>query len=105
MRRWAFAAAMIGLFVLFVLVNLPAKRVENLEGLEAGQKVSLEGVVVEEKIIFGDEVLIELDNGIELVCTGCETGLEGEMIGVSGKVEEYEGARQVRVLRINYFSG
>jgi len=99
MRRWAFAAAMIGLFVLFVLVNLPAKRVESLEGLEAGQKVSLEGVVIDERVIFGNEKVYVLDLGIEIICSGCGelVGEEAEFVGL---VEEYEGKNQVRILEI-----
>ncbi len=103
MRRWVFIVVILGMLVLVGVMIFYVRGVESysdLEELEINQKVRLSGLVVSEKVIYGDEKILELDNGIELICEGC--GLfEGEDVFVEGVVEEYKDGKQVRVLRIH----
>lgn len=102
MRRFAFVIAIVGLFVLFLMVNSNSVGVnsyEDLEKLEVNVKVSVEGKVVEGRVIYEGTKLFELESGIELICE-CLESLVGKKITVEGIVEEYESRKQVRVLRI-----
>jgi hypothetical protein len=99
MRRWAFVVMIVGMFVLFLLLEKGPIAVESysdLEELEINERVSFEGRVIEERIIYEDTKLFELENGIELICE-CLDNFEGKEIKVIGIVEEYNGRRQVRV--------
>ena len=66
MRRWAFVIAILGMFVLALLMNyLPAKEIksyEDLQDLEINARVSLNGEVVEERIIYEGTKILILDN-------------------------------------------
>ena len=120
MRKWAFVILILGMFVLLLLMNfLPAKNVgsyEELEKLEINTKVILSGKVVEERVLYEGTKSFELDiedsvnslalvsnetsrNGIELICE-CTDSFLDEKIIIEGVVSEYEGKRQVEVLKI-----
>jgi len=102
MRRFAFVIAITGLFFLLVMINIGAKEIfsyEELYELEVNTKVVVSGRVVDERVIFEGTKIFVLRGGIELICD-CLVNLEGEDVNVEGIVEEYEGKKQVRVLRI-----
>ena len=104
MRRFAFAISIFGLLVLALLLNLIPIKVENyseLDNFEINQKVILEGKIMEERILFEGTKMLVLDNGIELICE-CNENFKGKNIEVAGVVEEYNGKKQVRVLKIFY---
>jgi len=102
-RRWAFVGAIIGIFVLLlIMVYSDEKKVnsqEEIEKLEINTKVILKGFVVSERK-FGDGVMIELDNGIEVLCDSCSFGFEEKEIEVKGKVYDVYGDKKVSVFRI-----
>ncbi len=103
MRRRAFLAAMCGLFILALLLTYckthEVRDYAELENLEVNAKVSLTGKVVEERVIYQGTKVLELGNGIELVCE-CAENFEDAEIVVGGIVSEYDGKRQVTVQRI-----
>ena len=101
MRRFAFVIVILGMFVLVLLLSKGAIGIdsyEELEKLEINERVIVSGVVVSERVIFEDR-LLELDNGLELVCE-CEGGFKGNKVEVVGVVEEYRGRKQIRVLEL-----
>jgi len=102
MRRFAFIIAIIGMFVLSLFMGGEGKEIESyeeLQGLEINAKVSVSGKVLEEKVIYEGTKLFILDTGIDLVCE-CIESFEGKEIEVEGIVSEFEGIKQVRVLRV-----
>lgn len=100
MRRFAFVVFVIGMFVLMGFLIFFVKEVDDLEGLEINERVIVGGMVMDERVIFGSEKLLILDNGIELVCE-CFGVFEGREILVEGVVMEFRGKKQVRVLSIS----
>ena len=102
MRRWAFAVMVFGMFVLLLMLNMKPKEIgsyEDMEQLEINTRVSVTGKVIEERVIYEDSKLLELENGIELVCE-CSGFFEDEEVEVIGVVSEYEGKKQIDVLEI-----
>lgn len=99
MRKWAFILFIVGMFVLFVFLMRGAREIESFEGLEINEKVLVSGLVVEERVLYEGTKLFELENGMELVCE-CNEQLEGKEIEAEGVVSEYEGKKQLTVLRI-----
>ena len=95
--------AILGIAILIVFFTLPAKEIsgfEELEKLNINDKVSFNGVV--EKVRdFGDFKIIKI-KGIDVVCD-CKDDFTGKEIEIIGKVEEYNGKKQVRALRIQVF--
>jgi len=102
MRRFAFIVAIVGLFVFALLLNFGGKEMKNyedLEKLEVNQRVSVSGKVIDERVVFGNERVLMLNNGIEMICE-CDRSYKGSVVEVEGVVEEYKEKRQVRVLKI-----
>ena len=101
MRRWAFIIAILGMFVLLVLMNFSGKEIgsySELEELEINQKVYLSGKVVSERAA-GEKIILTLDKNITLICD-CDWSFKDKEISVVGIVGEYENRKQVQVLRI-----
>ncbi len=101
MRKPAFIIAILGMFVLALLLNAKPKEIDNFEdlnALEINQKVSINGKVVSEKVSYNNKILM-LDNGIELVCE-CEESFKDKEISAIGVISDYNNKKQVRVLRI-----
>lgn len=97
MRRWAFIIFVSGVFVMFVLANLSPEEIESgeeLSSVELNARVSVSGNVVGERVIYEGTRLIQLDNGIKILCE-CDEDFEGKEIKVVGKVSDYNGERQV----------
>lgn len=97
MRRWAFVVFVIGIFVMFILANQLIEEVmdeTDLSRLELNARVSLSGKVVGEKIIYDGTKLLELEDGIEVVCES-DFSFVDRNVRVIGKVSEYDGKRQV----------
>ncbi len=99
MRYVALALTIVGIFVLVgVMVFSPAREINSLDNVQVNEKVEIEGIVTEERII--KKINIMQVNGIELVCD-CILSFKGKKVRVMGVVEEFNGKRQVRVLRIS----
>ena len=90
---------MLGMLGLVGLMSFDVREVDKLDGLEINQRIVLTGRVISERVIYSDEKLLVLDKNITLICSGCGSYLNSEIM-VEGVVEEYEGEKQVRVLRI-----
>lgn len=103
MRRWSFIFAIVGLLILLLLLHAGKQTeindYEGLEKLEINSKVFTSGNVVSEKIIFEKEKILVLDNGLELICF-CKEKFQDKMIHAEGIVSEYEGTKQLNVLKI-----
>ena len=100
MRKEAFIVAMLGLSILFILIVLPGKEIFNLEELEEmdlKEKIVLRGFVDGERV-FENFRILSVD-GVEVICD-CLSFLEKE-VEVVGFVEEFNGKKQVRALRIS----
>jgi hypothetical protein len=105
MRRWAFVIVIVGMFVLVWFLGFDVEIVrsfEDLSGLEINQKVELNGTVVGERRIANGKIL-DLDSNISLVCS-CLGDFLGLEISVEGVVSEYDGKRQVDVLKLDVLS-
>ena len=104
MRRFAFIIAVLGMVILlFILSFGKMERIESyekLEELEVNKRVFIVGEVVEEKIIFGARKVLVLENGVQLVCE-CAGNFKEKKVEVEGIVSEFEGKKQIEVLRIN----
>ena len=101
MRRISFIVAILGIFVLILLIwVIPARHVESvsdLGGVEDNQRVILSGVVESERNYYG--ALVFEINDIKMICSGCPS-LKGKHVGVEGILEKYEDNVQVDVLQI-----
>ena len=84
-----------------MLNNLKAIEIKNLENLKkliVNEKVSVEGLVVEERFIYENTILVKLDNEVEIICE-CDSFLN-KNIRVEGVIEEFENKKQVRALKV-----
>lgn len=102
MRRFAFIVAILGIFVFALVLNSGVKILdsyEDLEKLEVNQRVFVSGKVIGEKVVFGNERVLTIENGIEMICE-CERSYRGSLVEVVGIVESYRGRKQVRILKI-----
>ncbi len=95
MRRFAFAIALIGLFILAVLLALEPLKVDDPEDLEN----FVEGRVVEGRVLSSGTRVLNLDNGIILVCA-CSGNFEGKIVFAEGFISVFNDKRQVTALRI-----
>jgi hypothetical protein len=97
MRRWAFVVFVVGVFTMFVLMNLSPKEISEsreIEKLELNSRVSISGEVVSEKVIYEGTKILELGSGIIVLCE-CDGSFKGKEIKVVGKILDYEGTRQI----------
>ncbi|MBU0977150.1 MAG: hypothetical protein KKD18_01925 [Nanoarchaeota archaeon] len=97
MRMWAFIVFVVGMFVMFVLFNLPARVVADegeLEGMVLNTRVFVSGVVAEERVLYEGTKLLKLDGGVEVVAESIEN-FEGKNVEIWGMVSDYEGKKQV----------
>ena len=105
MRRIAFIIMILGICFLAFLINsdgIYVNSIEDLKVFEINQKVLLSGKVVSERFLYDDVKLLVLESGVGLVCTcGFKNFLDLE-VEVEGVISEFEGKRQVEVLKI-YF--
>jgi hypothetical protein len=103
MRKWAFIIVILGIFAMALILEFERfeeiSSYEDLMNLEVNKKVSLSGKVVEERVLYEGTKLLKLDNGIEVVCE-CAGGFKDGNVLVEGFVSEYEGKKQVEILRI-----
>ena len=102
MKRLSLLIALFGIFVLgmlmFKIKAVDIKNLKDIERLEINTKVKLEGKVIEERILFEGTKLIKIRD-LEIICE-CRRSFKGNEIRVVGLVEEFDGKRQVRALRI-----
>jgi len=98
MRHISLIAAILGICVLFLLLNLSAKNVDNIDNLKVKERVILEGVVDGEKI--GNNYNSFNIGNVSVRCY-CKDSFNGKNTSVNGYVEEYNGKRDVRALTIS----
>jgi hypothetical protein len=101
MRRWAFILAILGIFLLFLVLFFSGEEKitdsDKLMSLEENTKVIVRGEIIEERI-FGQNYILIMDNGIELICN-CR-GYSGKNISATGIVSEFNGKKRIEVLRL-----
>ena len=101
MRKISFVVFIIGMVTISFYLNLEFIEIEkysDMDDLVVNQRVYIEGKVIFEKDLFGDHILFNIGE-IEIICE-CEGNFEGKFVEVEGFIEEYNGRKQVRVLRI-----
>ena len=94
--------AVIGLFILIgVLVfsddYVSISDLSDLEGLIVNERVVIEGFVDDERVLEGFRILSV--NNASVVCD-CSRGFLGETVEIYGVVGEFEGEKQIEVLKI-----
>jgi hypothetical protein len=102
MKKLSFGIALAGIFILgllmFKLKVVEVNSFDDLEELEINTKVELEGRVIEERALYeGTKMFIIGD--IEVICE-CLESFKGKEIRITGMIEEFNGKKQVRALRI-----
>jgi len=100
LKKVSFAFAILGIGVLLGMLALPAKEFGSIDDLRENEKVFVEGKVENEKD-FGDFKILKV-NGTEIYCS-CKDSYLGEEVYVEGYVDEFDGKKQIRVLKIREF--
>ena len=108
LRKISFAAAILGIVLLFGYLEFSITEIDNaedLEKLEINSKVSLEGKVEGYKNI-GDIDIFYI-KGIEIVYSYEKfevKQLEGKNVKIKGTLEEYHSKKQIRLLEFEILS-
>ena len=82
---------------MFLLANSPPEEIKGAEdvgSLELNTRISISGQVVAERIIYEGTKILELDNGIIILCE-CNENFKDREIKVVGRVSDYDGKRQI----------
>jgi len=97
----ALVVALVGIFYMLFVLNFSSvvevSGFEDLKGLDLNEKVILEGFADGYRKA-GSLDLIKV-NGIDVVCE-CSLNYGGKRVAVEGYVDEYNGRRQIVVLRV-----
>ena len=103
LKKISFIAAVTGIGVLLLLMAWPSYMNINeidIHELEVNTKVDVIGNVKSERDL-GDFKILRLENkDFDIICD-CEESYLDKDVEVFGKIEEYEGKKQVRVLSIS----
>ena len=99
-RRFAFIGTIIGIALLAFLTLWPAREISmnDWESLADNEKVVIIGNVKDIRD-SGDSLAFKLD-GAEFICRKCDKNIEGKEVEILGVVEEFDGRKRVRVLKI-----
>lgn len=97
MRKLSFVLTILGISILLVMLNFSGKKVESLEGLELNEKVIVSGEILKERD-FGDFKIFNMGE-IEVYCN-CKESYLGKEVLIEGLVAEFDGEKQVKVLKI-----
>ncbi len=97
MKEVALCLSILGIFLLLFLLSSEPKEIGDLNNTLINQKVIIEGIVDKERT--AGELVIMVINGIEVVCS-CEESYMGKSVSLVGVVSEFNGKKQVKVLRI-----
>ena len=97
MKYVALILSLLGIFLLFYIMLLPAKEIEGLEGVQLKESVRVRGVVQEEKGVSTGTIFIV--NDINLRCD-CFSTYKGKFIVAEGYVDEFRDEKFVRVQSI-----
>lgn len=100
MKRWAFAIAIAGIFLLLVIFHsgksVQVNGAEDLGGLMDNQKIVIKGVVEEER--FNERESVLYINGVRVICKGCKENYLDKKVMIEGVVEKYEDVLEVDAL-------
>ncbi|MDO8460084.1 MAG: hypothetical protein Q7S74_03175 [Nanoarchaeota archaeon] len=102
MRRIVLILTLLGLFVLVLLLNkqpVDIQNVDELNGLESNQRVHIVGQVISERKLSASNEILVLDNGLNLFCA-CTISFKGKNIDSLSVIDDYNGKKEIRVLRI-----
>ena len=103
MKRLALSLAIIGIFILLILLNFQApisiNKPLDMDLLEQNQKVKTMGHVISERV-YPEIRILKLDNEIEITCEDCKTNINKTLI-VTGVIERYQNRTRIKALRID----
>ena len=100
-KKLALLISIFGTFFLLFSLNSEPKTIDSLESLEdfeINEKVSISGVVLDERV-YGDFKIIKI-SGIEIICS-CKGSYLNEKVEVIGVITEFNNKRQITALKIN----
>lgn len=106
MKKLSFAIALLGIFMLLILLNILSPVAVNnssdLSKLIENTKVQATGKIISERTLYANTKLINLDNNIEIICIGCQNYLNQtiKVVGITDKYEKYENKTQIKALKI-----
>lgn len=102
MRKTSLVIALIGIFILLIMLNfshpIQVNSQKDLSSLIENSKVQTKGKVIGEKQI-GNEKILNLDNHLEIICRTCPSYL-GQIIYIEGIIEKYQNKTQIQALKI-----
>ena len=106
LKKISFIISVMGIGVLLGFLLLPAKEItaedlsNELNKFEINEKISFTGRVDSERVIEQDFRILKLENfDFDIVCE-CEESYLDKEVKIEGRVEEYNGEKQIRVFRI-----
>lgn len=104
MRKIAFVASILGIFILFLLsAVLPPTPISSLSGLNKtinNQKIITSGKVVEERF-YPSYSLLKLDNSLPLHCDCKSLSFMNKNISALGIINEFPlGNKYIKILKI-----
>ena len=97
MKEVALCLSIVGIFILLFLLSSEPVEIKSLNETLINQKVIIEGIVEKERT--AGELNIMQISDIEVVCS-CKESYLGKSVSLVGVVSEFNGKRQVKVLRI-----
>jgi hypothetical protein len=99
-RKLSFAICIVGIAILLSLLLTNSNEVDEVKSLELNEKVMLTGSVANQRQVSeGLNIMILEGHDFDIVCD-CDEDYLGSEIVVEGVVEEFNGEKQVRVLKI-----
>jgi len=102
MKKYAFIIAILGIAILLGLLALGPKEIgssDDFEAMEINEKIIFKGMVIDEKDFVDFRILKLQGKDFEVICDCVESYIDKE-VEIVGVVDEFNGKRQVRVLRI-----
>jgi len=106
--RIALIASIIGVCVLFFVsdnIEISEKTIDNLDTIDMGEIVKVKGIVTKVRGT-NETTFLELTQpeSVKLIVFDNITILEGDFVEIIGKIDEYEGEKEIIVDRIRKIS-
>lgn len=103
MKKISLILSLLGLLILLLILffskPITINSLEDLTKLENNQKVALSGLIVEEKIL-GDNSILILESNIKLYCSSCKSTFKDKNIQAVGVINTFYGNNTLDVLKI-----
>ena len=102
MKNWAFVIMAVGFFTLALVMEFSQSVISSgseIENLPDNSKVLIRGKVVSEKYTSDAVKTFVLDNALKVDCR-CGEEYLNKSVEIEGVVDEYNGRKEILVLRI-----